>query len=70
MPTRSLRDLALLRDFFHSFAISSLLFFESLYAIEAVEALASWTIRDGGCRGRNGKNRGLESNGKVTIMGE
>ena len=27
-------------------------------------------IKDGGCRGRNGKNRGLESNGKVTIMGE
>jgi hypothetical protein len=27
-------------------------------------------IKDGGSRGRNGKNRGLESNGNVTIMGE
>jgi len=70
MPTRSLRDLALLRDFFHSFAINSLLFFESLFAIEAVEALVSWMIKDGGCRGRNGKNRGLEGNGKVKIMGK
>jgi len=59
----------LLRDFFHSFAISSLLFFESLFAIDTAEALASWTIKDGGCRGRNGKNRRLEGKGRVKIMG-
>jgi len=43
MPTRSLRDLVLLRDFFHSFAISSALFFESLFAIEAVGTTVNWT---------------------------
>jgi len=45
-----LRDLVLLRDFFHSFAISSALFFESLFAIDIAETTASWTIKDGGCR--------------------
>jgi len=47
---RSLRDLVLLLDFFHSFAIRSALFFESIFAIDVVETTASWTIKDGGCR--------------------
>jgi len=42
MPTRSLRDLVLLRDFFHSFAISSALFLESLFTIDTVGTTASW----------------------------
>jgi len=42
MPTRSLRDLTLLRDFFHSLAISSALFLESLFAIDAAGMTASW----------------------------
>jgi len=61
MPTKLLRDLALLWDFFQSFAITSLLFFESLFAIEAAEALTNWMIKDGGCRGSNARTEGLKA---------
>jgi len=40
-----LRDLVLLRDFFHSFAISSALFFESLFAIDAVGEILSLKLK-------------------------
>ena len=59
----------MLRDFFHSFAISSALFFESLFAIDAAGTTASWMNKDGGCRGKNGKNRRLEGKGRVKDYG-
>ena len=42
---RSLRDLVVLRDFFHSLAIISALFFESLFAIVAEERALNWALR-------------------------
>ena len=41
---RSLRDLVVLRDFFHSLAIISALFFKSLFAIEAVGQALNWVL--------------------------
>ena len=68
--TRSLRDLMVLRDFFHSLAIISALFFESLFAIIAVGKALSWELRMLGMAkagGSNGKGRRLLHNCWVKI---
>ena len=70
IPTRSLRDLVVLRDFFHSLAIISALFFESLFAIVAVGKALSWELRMLGmvkAGGSNGKGRRLLRNCWVKI---
>ena len=56
----------MLRDFFHSFAISSALFFESLFAMNAAEAIVSWMEV---AEGRNGKDRRFEGQGRVQDYG-
>jgi len=56
-------------DFFHSFAISSALFFESLFAIDAVEQTLSWKLKMAVAGGRNGKSRRFVSKGRVKNMG-
>jgi hypothetical protein len=64
-----LRDLVLLRDFFHSFALSSALFFESLFAIDAEEKTLSWKLKMEVAGGRNGKSRRFVGKGRVKNMG-
>ena len=59
----------LLRDFFHSFALSSALFFESLFAIDAEEKTLSWKLKMEVAVGRNGKSRRFVGKGKVKNMG-
>ena len=59
----------LLRDFFHSFAISSALFFESLFAIDAEEKTVSWKLRKEVKGGRNGKSRRFVGRGRVKNTG-
>jgi len=56
----------LLWDFFHSFAISSALFFESLFAIDAVGETLSLKLKMQVAEGRNGKSRRFE--GRVKNM--
>jgi len=64
-----LRDLVLLRDFFQSLAISSAHFFESLFAIDALEKTLSWKLKMevAGCR--NGKSKRFVGKGRVKNMG-
>ena len=52
----------MLRDLFHSFAISSALFFKSLFAMNVAEAIVSWMEV---AEGRNGKDRSFEGQGRI-----
>jgi len=65
-----LRDLVVLRDFFHSLAVISALFFESLFAIVAIGKALSWELRMLGmvkAGGSNGKGRRLLCNYWVKV---
>ena len=58
----------LLRDFFHSLAINSALFFESLFAIDAAGRILNWMLRMSVEGGSNGKGKWLVSESRVNSM--
>jgi len=58
----------LLRDFFHSLAINSALYFESLFAIDAAGRTLNWMLKLAVEGGSNGKGRRFVSKSRVNSM--